>query len=82
MEMPCVCVFVCVSVLVGGVFDMHSNTPGSAVVIGEWGGHNVDLDAVWQEALADFLVDQGFEDTFYWCLVRMMCVCVCACVCV
>ncbi|KAK9843695.1 hypothetical protein WJX81_002693 [Elliptochloris bilobata] len=43
---------------------------GPAVVLGEWGGHAVPgtPDNAWHERLAQFLIDRGMTDNFYWCL--------------
>ena len=43
---------------------------GRAAVVGEWGGHykKGSDDKVWQDAFAEFLVEECLEDTFYWCL--------------
>lgn len=39
---------------------------GKTVVIGEWGGWYQDLDKVWQDAFADYLVENCFTSTFTW----------------
>eukprot|EP00624_Nannochloropsis_granulata_P005410 evm.model.NODE_3836_length_13751_cov_70.976944.5 len=39
-----------------------------AVVVGEWGGHYEKQDKVWQDAFAEFIMEECLEDTFYWCL--------------
>lgn len=43
---------------------------GAALVLGEWGGraHPGSADRVWLEALAAFLVEQGLDVGFFWCL--------------
>lgn len=41
---------------------------GYAIVIGEWGGRYVGKDKVWQDAFADWLIQKGIYDFFYWCL--------------
>jgi endoglucanase len=37
-----------------------------ALAMGEWGGRYQGKDAVWQNALVDFLVKKGICNSFYW----------------
>eukprot|EP01111_Echinosteliopsis_oligospora_P004355 TRINITY_DN169_c0_g1_i1.p1 TRINITY_DN169_c0_g1~~TRINITY_DN169_c0_g1_i1.p1 ORF type:complete len:709 (+),score=199.22 TRINITY_DN169_c0_g1_i1:150-2276(+) len=38
------------------------------VVIGEWGGPVSGVNAVWQEAFINYLIETNIRDTFYWAL--------------
>lgn len=43
---------------------------GPAICPGEWGGWAKEggSDAAWQVKLADWFVEHGITDSFYWCL--------------
>jgi endoglucanase len=43
---------------------------GPAICPGEWGGWAKEggKDAEWQNKLADWFVENGITDSFYWCL--------------
>jgi len=46
--------------------------PAHPVIIGEWGGKfgagtGGAMDAVWQNALVDYLLSKGISDSYYWC---------------
>jgi hypothetical protein len=43
---------------------------GPAICPGEWGGWAKEggKDAAWQMKLADWFVENGITDSFYWCL--------------
>jgi hypothetical protein len=47
---------------------MGCDDPGSAVVIGEWGGHYTGSNQAWLEAMATYLLAKGMTDQFFWCL--------------
>ena len=51
-------------------FGFAKDLTGSAVVIGEWGGWRTKppIDAVWQEAMGDYLIERDMRDQFWWCL--------------
>lgn len=40
---------------------------GNAVVIGEWGGKYRNSDKTWQDAMANYLIQNGLNSQFYWC---------------
>lgn len=56
-----------------GIWDEHfgeyRDQSGQPVVLGEWGGHyrQGTNDETWQNKLADYLIDRGLTDQFYWC---------------
>lgn len=44
------------------------NKTGSAVIIGEWGGHPTGNDLVWLNAFVGYLGANNLRSTFFWCL--------------
>lgn len=53
----------------GSIWDDHfgaSIGSGAAVVVGEFGGHNVGADKIWHSAFVDYIKLKGFG-SFYWC---------------
>ncbi|ELR21743.1 cellulase (glycosyl hydrolase family 5) subfamily protein [Acanthamoeba castellanii str. Neff] len=54
------------------IWDTHfgfiPSTTGSAVVIGEWGGHYTGSNQVWLEAMGNYLLSKRMTDQFFWCL--------------
>ena len=50
------------------VLTVASGAAGSAVVIGEWGGHYTGSNQVWLEAMGNYLLSKGMTDQFFWCL--------------
>ena len=65
-------------------FGFVEGKTGRAMVIGEWGGHYTGKDKTWQNALADYMIENCLQvesfvpfatsqrtlsqDNFYWCL--------------
>lgn len=46
------------------------NTPkqsGKPIVIGEWGGHFVHKDTIWQKRITSYFIENNIGN-FYWCL--------------
>ncbi len=50
------------------VLTVASGAAGSAVVIGEWGGHYTGSNQMWLEAMGNYLLSKGMTDQFFWCL--------------